>query len=103
MITFSKKKLELAVLLSTFAIPDFADMLLQRWAKFPGSLAKPVLVVGFFQAEVTISSCNSRVGLVYEKRKREKLQLGSIGKGKGGREAGGGEWGGGKPLYKVLE
>lgn len=80
------------MLLSTFAIPDFADVLLQRRAQFPGSLAKPVLVVGFSQAEVTISSCNSKVSLVSEKRKREKFAIRfNRKKERCGREAGGGE------------
>lgn len=92
-----KEKLGLAVLLSTVAIPAFADTLVQGRAQFPGSLAQSVVVVvGGFQAEITMSLCNCRVVLVYEKKERggKRLQLGSIrkeercGKGKRGAEGG---------------
>lgn len=65
-----KEKLGLAVLLSTVAIPAFADTLVQGRVQFPGSLAKTVVVVvGVFQLEITMSLCHLRVGLVYEKKK----------------------------------
>lgn len=61
-----KEKLGLAVLLSTVAIPAFADTLVQGRAQFPGSLAQlvvvvvVVVVVGDFQAEITMSLCNCK-------------------------------------------
>ncbi len=57
-----KEKLGLAVLLSTVAIPAFADTLVQGRAQFPGSLAQSVVVVvvGVFQAEITMSLCNCK-------------------------------------------
>lgn len=69
-----KEKLGLAVLLSTVAIPAFADTLVQGRAQSPGSLAKSVVVVvvGVFQVEITMSLCHLRVGLVYGKKKEGK-------------------------------
>lgn len=45
---FRRKKLGLAVLLSTVAIPAFADTPVQGRTQSPGSLAKPVVVVVVF-------------------------------------------------------